>query len=112
MIVRKDWLAALILGLIGTGALLIDADRSVPGLILAIASSTIVIGVLVRAGLLALVVMSVVENLLTFFPVTIDPSAWYAPVAIASLALTIGLATWGSYTALAGQSVFGHLIED
>ena len=49
----------------------------------------------------------------SFYPLTTDFAAWYSGSAIFSLSVIAGLAIYGFYTSLAGQSVFqGKLLEE
>jgi hypothetical protein len=47
------------------------------------------------------------------YPMTTDFSAWYAPSMVFALALMVGLAVYGFYTSLGGQSLLGdRLLKD
>ena len=66
-----------------------------------------------RLGLLAIVTWLLFFLLSFFYPLTTDFSAWYAGSAIFSLSVIAGLAIYGFYTSLAGQSVFqGKLLNE
>ena len=62
--------------------------------------------VLFRFGLLAVVVGSTVGDLFLNLPLTFDLTAWYAPTTLLVVALTLGLAGWGFWVALAGRPLF------
>jgi len=47
------------------------------------------------------------------YPLSTDFSAWYAPSMFFALAVVVGLAVYGFYISLGGQSLLGHsLIEN
>jgi serine/threonine-protein kinase len=110
MLVRRDWIAVGILGLfLATFAL---RGHTPAQILLALLSAALALAVLLRFGLLAITVAIVTANLLFAIPIGFDPSAWYAPPGFLALALIGGFTGWGFYTALAGQPLFGRLLED
>jgi hypothetical protein len=62
--------------------------------------------VLKKAGLLALVVGLVVQNILVVFPMTSHLSRWYANAGLTGIVVIAGLAVFGFFTALAGRPLF------
>ena len=42
------------------------------------------------------------------YPMTTDFSVWYAPSMVFALALAVGIAVYGFYISLGGQSLFGN----
>ena len=47
------------------------------------------------------------------YPLTTDFSAWYEPSMVFALAMVVGLAVYGFYISLGGQSLFGNrLLKD
>jgi hypothetical protein len=60
---------------------------------------------LVRVGLLALSVCFFASNAIGTLPVTSDFSSWYAGQTVAMIVVTMTLAVYGFFTALAGQKL-------
>jgi hypothetical protein len=112
IVLRRDLLAAIALGIVI--ALMLGVQTGATGLSLGIGAvgAVVVLTVLFRAGLLALTVLGAVSNVLSIAPITLNPSVWYAPSAFAGLALVLVVAAWGFYQAIAGQPLFGNLIDD
>jgi hypothetical protein len=79
---------------------------------LIIGANALTLAVLLRVGLLG--VMALLVFFLSFisFPHTVDPSVWYAGRSWAVLGLLVGLAAYAFQTSLAGQPMFGRLVED
>jgi membrane protein CcdC involved in cytochrome C biogenesis len=104
-VVKKDWLAAPVIVFLGaitnTGGDYFWATF--------IASAVIwfsIYMVLRRFGLLALIVGLVVQNILAVFPITSHLGRWYAPAGTTGMLVIVGVAVFGFYSALAGQSLF------
>jgi hypothetical protein len=68
--------------------------------------------VLKKFGLLALVVGSVVQNVLIVFPTTSHLSRWYSNAGLAGIVLIALAAAYGFYTSLAGQPIFSGAALD
>jgi hypothetical protein len=52
-------------------------------------------------------------EVLQYFPLTSQGSAWYAGISLAGILLIAALALYGSYTSLGGRPVFGGaLLEE
>jgi serine/threonine-protein kinase len=112
VILRRDWLAALAAGLIGSIALSL-ALGSLFRVPFAFLVAFLMVTCLYRYGLLAAVSASFFLHLNIFYPITSQFSAWYAGDFLLALAVTLGLAAWGFYTSLAGQPLFrGNILED
>ncbi len=62
--------------------------------------------VLFRFGLLPVILGGSVCDLLLFLPLTFDLTAWYGYVTLLTLFVTVGVAVWGFWTALAGRPLF------
>ena len=105
LLLRKDWLAASVLVLLGTATNTGGEYPLVSYIFIAVIWISIVL-VLKRFGLLALVVGSVVQNVLIVFPTTSHLSRWYAAPGLAGVAIIALAAGYGFYTALAGQPIF------
>jgi serine/threonine-protein kinase len=98
---KRAWVAAIV----GVGVLVIltDGGAAISGTVIDLVGYTMVISiamfVLVRFGLLALVIGSFVDNVVTTMPMTLRLSAWWATPAALSLALLVGIAVFGVYAA-------------
>ncbi|HEV2691170.1 MAG TPA: hypothetical protein VGV35_21585, partial [Bryobacteraceae bacterium] len=106
-LLRREWLAAL------TFVLLLSAISTVltQGSVLAalpirLAQYSLMMFVMLRFGLLPFVVGQAMVNILLFFPITTDFSAWYAGSTIFALAFIVALGTWAFHTALGGRALF------
>ncbi|MGB8476604.1 MAG: serine/threonine-protein kinase [Candidatus Acidiferrum sp.] len=106
-LLRKTWIAALVIAAVGTIISLGNASEhpiySSVALVILYVSFLLV---LKRVGLLALVVGLVVQNTLLIFPATTHLSRWYASPALAGIIIIALLAFYGFHTALAGQPLF------
>jgi hypothetical protein len=80
-----------------------------PGAVLTAALSIVV---LVKAGVLANVVMECLLVTALHSPVTLDTSLWYAPLGFALFAIVLAAALFGFYTSLAGQPLFGRTLSE
>jgi hypothetical protein len=112
-ILRREWLALLVLWILLTfiQALLLEAVPTMLPLILVL--TLLAIAVLYRYGLLASIAAMFVWHLWIFFPMTTELTAWYAIDFTIALAILVALVGYGFYTSLAGQSLFGgKLLED
>jgi len=111
LVVKKDWIAALVLVFLGaisnTGGDYFWATF--------VASAVIWLSiymVLRRFGVVALVVGLVVQNMLVVFPLTSHLSRWYASGAIAGIVAIAGIALFAFSNALAGKRLFADSVLD
>ncbi|MGE0128878.1 MAG: serine/threonine-protein kinase [Blastocatellales bacterium] len=113
-LLRKEWLAFGVAWLIFTfifgkmGGAQLELNWVLLGLIIAC-------WILIQAhyGLLATVSFFVCWNLILYFPITSDFSAWYAQGTIFVLVVYLAICGYGFYTSLGGQKVFaGKLLEE
>ena len=112
-LLRRERLALIALWLLITALSMLVTEATVPMIPLVALDSLLFVFVLYRYGLLALAFALFVSHLWVFFPVTSDFTAWYAGDFVISLVICLALATYGFYTSLAGQSLFGgKLLED
>jgi serine/threonine-protein kinase len=103
VVVRKQWIAAAAFIVVGT---LVDSggtsypwiDYTANALFAGLA-----VFVLLRFGLLALIATEAFSQFLTGVPRTLDFSAWYAGIGVASLVLVALMAIYGFRTSLAGR---------
>jgi hypothetical protein len=110
-IVRRNWLAIGITGLVITASNLSSLNVFVDLPITAI-QTVLLLFVLIRFGLLALVVTTLSNFLISLTPITLRLSDWYAGRSLFALLFVVGLALYGFRTALASRSVFGSLAVD
>ena len=108
IVVRRGWIAGLVVVLIFTANFLGD-QPAVVTLPLAVLSIGVIIGVTIRYGVLAGIVAEVCRHLSGYGIYTTDPSSWYFYASVIALAVLLGLAFWATKTALAGQPLFGGL---
>ena len=109
IVLRRQWLAIAAMFLI---VLLIEwsAFASAGPRYYWIASTLIavtVVTVVAKFGLLATMAHQLFFFLAIMYPMTTDFSVWYAPSMVFALALAVGLAVYGFYISLGGQSPFG-----
>ena len=116
MLLRKNWLGIgagwlVLSGFIVSGAA--DEGLLVAAVAFGFVTSTLLVFVAVRFGLLALMSALVFWVLPHFFPMTTELTAWYAGDFILDLILLVGIAVYGFYIALAGQPLFrGGWLEE
>jgi protein kinase-like protein len=65
-----------------------------------------IVTVVARFGVLATMAAQLFFFLAIMYPMTTDFSAWYAPSMVFALALAMGVAVYGCYISLGGQSLF------
>jgi len=108
-VLRKEWLAA------AAFVFLVAWPTEGGGWIvfaLGLVTAGAIIFVFLRFGLLALVFCTFFSHFLQF-PLTTDPSAWYAGTSLFLLLVLAGIAVYGFRIALAGRSVLsGMRLED
>jgi hypothetical protein len=108
-LVRSQWLAMSIFVIAMTimfaaGAPLITALR---GFLL----MPIVVYSLMRFGVLAAVALSYVHNVVLGFPLTTNPSTWFAPAAMLAIGSVVALAIYAFQLALAGRRLLNISLE-
>jgi hypothetical protein len=108
--VRRDWAAALLL----VPILYLLVGPSLEGApVLVLLQLFLLVGLLLRLGLLALTAALFTLFLLRYFPLTTDLSAWYAVDTWVAGGIILGMAACGFRTTLAGRPVLGKgLAED
>jgi serine/threonine protein kinase len=116
MLLRKNWLGIgagwlVLSGFIVSGAA--DEGLLVAAVAFGFVTSTLLVFVAVRFGLLALMSALVFWVLPHFFPITTELTVWYAGDFILDLIFLVGIAVYGFYIALAGQPLFrGRWLEE
>ena len=106
-VVRLNWLAGAIVTLLYVGNYLSSPSLGLT-LPLSALSIGIVVAVVVRYGVLAAVVAEAFRHLFGYRIYSSDPSNWAFYTALIAVAIAMGLAWWGTKTALAGRSLFGE----
>jgi hypothetical protein len=102
---KRDWIAAIILVLIGAGTNN-GGEYPVLGYLYLVIIWFSVVLVLKKVGLLALIVGLVVQNVLVVFPMTSHLSRWYANAGLTGIAVITALLIYGFFTGLAGRPLF------
>ena len=105
LVVKRDWIAAIIVILIAAGTNSAGEYPVLTYLFFAIIWFSIVL-VLKKVGLLALIVGLVVQNVLVVFPMTSHLSRWYANAGLTGIVVIAALLTYGFFTSLAGRPLF------
>ncbi len=114
VILRREWLAALVLWLFTLVVELLAFALSGPPFawVASILIATILVIVTARFGLLATIAFQL-TFFLTFYPLTMNFSAWYIESAILPLLLILSITIYGFYTSLGGERMFkGSLLAD
>ena len=111
LIVRQEWLAAVIVALLFSVPGLFS-NHAVLSFITAVVSMSLIFVVLIRFGFLPLVVGMTLDNVLQAFPLTSHLSAWYAEPTIFVFTVLIAVSIFSFYTSLGGKPVFGNLSLD
>jgi predicted Ser/Thr protein kinase len=111
LLVRREWLAGLIISLLFAIPNLFSAYPVLNSIAALIAWGVIFL-VLIRFGFLPLVVGMTLDNVLEAFPLTRHFSAWYAEPTIFVFSVLIAVAILSFYTSLGGKSAFGNLSLD
>ena len=110
ILLRRQWLAAVALFVTALAIEFFAFAASAPRFywIASIMISLTITILVARFGLLATMAAQLFFFLTVEYPITTDPSAWYASSTIFALAIVLGLAVYGFYTSLGGQPVFGQ----
>ncbi|HEX5707405.1 MAG TPA: serine/threonine-protein kinase [Pyrinomonadaceae bacterium] len=112
-VLRREWLAAGVLGLILTVLGALSGEHPRIDWAFAVMSAALTLFILLRFGMLAMIATQFFLFLFLFFPVTTDFSAWYAGPFIIGLAFSLALTGLAFYTSLGGRPLFqGKLIDD
>jgi serine/threonine-protein kinase len=107
-VVRKEWIAAVVVGVIFVGQYLGMPAPAVT-LPLAALSTGILVFATVRYGLLAAFVAESCRRIYGYKIYTNDPSNWMFYAGAVALILLAALVWWATKTALAGRPLFGGL---
>jgi hypothetical protein len=107
LLLRRDWLAFALGGLIFTTGLAFLGGATIPSWINAAVTASLLVFVLYRYGLLTFMASMAFLHLYITFPVTIHLTAWYATGFVIDLIIMLAVAFYAFRTSLAGQPVFG-----
>lgn len=110
LVVRKDWIAICIAGLLlvlvaltpGTGSLAIDLPTTAIQILLLLL-------VLIRFGLLALAVSQFILRILSFAPIAPDFSRWYSTRGLVIVILTVAAALYAFRMSVVNRSLFASI---
>jgi serine/threonine-protein kinase len=111
VILRRQRLAvvALFLLLVATG---LRGENIPVELVGAALIAALLVGILLRYGLLSLVCLLYFSDAVDFVPLTLDASVWYAGRSFLVFGLLAALAFYGFYTSLGGKPMFGAALDD
>jgi cellobiose-specific phosphotransferase system component IIC len=101
-LLRSTW-AAVLVTLALTSAMFGDVS-SPTGVALSLPFMALLLGVLIRLGLLSAATALTVHHLLAHTFMTTHLTAWYADSAVAGILATLALAAWGFYAAIGARS--------
>ena len=110
MLVRKTWLAAILWCVV----LAAPVTGQSPSLewVAGVVRALMMLGILLRGGLLALVVALYFMFSLLEVPLTLDVAAWYSMHAMPVLTVLLALTVYGFHTSLGGKPALGGALED
>ena len=112
-VVRRTWLARLLLFLVFVSPMLAEANDPLRAFVQLGIAVAIVVAVLVRFGLLASATLWFTFLALLVAPLTLDWSAWYAGRSFALLGFFAAMLVAAFYTSLGGKPLFGRaMLED
>ncbi len=119
LLLRRDWIAAVVLGLISFVITYLNTGfaqsgvRPVFGVTGAALSAAIILFVLFRLGILGLTVTLFTNFLIGTSVITLDFSRWYVLSSVVALAILAVLVIHSFRAALAGRPLFGRaILED
>ena len=112
VILRREWLAVIVLWMVLTMFGMLVEQTSLTGLPATMLASAITLFIVYRFGLLALCATLFFAHLWVFYPMTTDFGAWYATDFVIGAVLCLALAGYGFYLSLGGQSLFGGKLLD
>jgi eukaryotic-like serine/threonine-protein kinase len=111
MVVRKQWVAAVLWCLLVGGPL--AGEHALAGWVAGLARAGLMLFALTRGGLLVLATALFVLFVSAEVPLTLDVTAWYASRGWPVLLAIGALAAYGFHTSLGGKPMFGRsLLED
>ncbi|MHC5002409.1 MAG: serine/threonine-protein kinase [Planctomycetota bacterium] len=115
LLTGRDWSASLVIVLLVSAVSLLMMQHlglPIASLIAIAASRGIMLAIMLRVGLLATLMMLIVERMLWLAPISSDLTAWYGPYSIYIMLLVFGLAGFTFWVALAGQPLFKDVLVE
>jgi len=106
LLLRRNWIAVVVFSALVMLLFNPGTGQPAPYLIGLLIGMLLFWFVLFRFGLLPIVLGSTVCDLLLTLPLTFNLTAWYGYVTLLTLLVTVGVAAWGFWTALAGRPLF------
>jgi serine/threonine-protein kinase len=106
LVVRRDWIAAALLGVLLVVAFGPPSDGSGWEMALFSLQLAVFFIVLLRVGVLALMFWGFVGIAIIHIPLTLDPLAWYSGASLTKMAAVGGLAVYGFVVSLGGRRLF------
>jgi hypothetical protein len=112
-LLRRDWLAAAVASLFGIfmeGSVVNSPDWQIKAIVYGIVYFTIFI-VLLRFGLVATISAVFFINSFNGMPLGLDWTTWYAPYALATLALLLAITAVAFWRSLGSRGLLGDAAE-
>ncbi len=106
LLLRRTWIALVVFSALTMLLFSPGTGHPAPYLIGLLISMALFWFVLFRFGLLPIILGSTVCDLLLILPLTFNLTAWYGYVTPLTLFVTVGVAVWGFWVALAGRPLF------
>jgi len=111
-LVRRDWLAQILVLLFTCSPVLVSGDDRLAAFIAALVFGLLVVGTLTRLGLLSSAVSLFAFMIALRTPFSLDPAAWYAGRSFAVLFLLALMLTISAYLSLGSKPIFGKAFLD
>ena len=105
VLVRNQWIAAILLVALGTSLKTVGSDHPTIEAAVQIVIYTLLVLVVFRFGLVALATGMVVVDVMLNVTLTVDFSAWYASTGAFVLLSMAAIAVWGFYNSLGGRKL-------
>lgn len=114
IIFRREWFAViaffLLVSVVEVAAFAVN--RPIGYVIASLAIAAIVTIVVARFGLLATMAFQLVFFMSLSYPLTTDPSSWFAGPTLFAIVITLTIGIYGFYNSIGGEKVFsGKLLE-
>ena len=106
LLLRRTWIAVVVFSALAMLMFNPGTGHPAPYMIGLLITIPLFFFVLLRFGLLSIVVGTTVCDLLLILPLTFDITAWYSYITLLTLFVTVGVAVWGFWVALAGRPLF------
>ncbi len=106
LLLRRTWIAVVVFSALSFVLFNPGTGHPAPYLIGFLIGLPLFWFVLFRFGLLPVVLGVTVSALLQSLPLTFNLTTWYGYVTLVTLFITVGVAAWGFWTALAGRPLF------